>query len=458
MLRRTFVSLPILSGLSRAARTGSGRLPEKNGWSYVRLEGTPHEIGMQHGTLLQAEIEDAQRVIALSLTHDAKMPYEWFRKTTKEILLPHTDAEYREEIEGIAEGLRARGSKLDVVDVATMNAFLELGYYKDWLDAQKGVKSTVNGPAERCSAFVATGSWTKDGQPVIAHNNWSNYREGARWNIIFDVRPAKGHQFLMDGMPGLIHSGDDFGVNSAGMMITETTISQFKGFDPDGVPEFSRARKAMQYADSVKEFARLMKEGNNGGYANTWLVADRKTGQIGRLELGLKTVTLDSTTDGCYVGSNFPINAKLAAEETDFPVTDMGVSANARRVRAEQLVAENKGKIDLAFAKRYLSDHYDSFEKAANSPSERTLCGHIDLSARGCNPWMGAYGTGGAVQAKATDSAMAAKMSFVAALGHPCGMHFNAHEHLAKHPEFAYEKDVLKDVRSQPWTEFRAHA
>ena len=43
---------------------------------------------------------------------------------------------------------------------------------------------------------------------------------------------------VMDGMPGLIHSGDDFGVNSAGIMITETTISQFNGFDPGGIPEF----------------------------------------------------------------------------------------------------------------------------------------------------------------------------------------------------------------------------
>ena len=29
---------------------------------------------------------------------------------------------------------------------------------------------------------------------------------------------------MMDGMPGLIHSGDDFGVNDAGIAITETTI------------------------------------------------------------------------------------------------------------------------------------------------------------------------------------------------------------------------------------------
>ncbi len=97
---------------------------------------------------------------------------------------------------------------------------------------------------------------------------------------------------MMDGMPGLIHSGDDFGINSAGIMITETTISGFSGFDPNGIPEFVRARKAMQYAASIDDFARIMKEGNNGGYANNWLVADRKTNEIASLELGLKNVNL----------------------------------------------------------------------------------------------------------------------------------------------------------------------
>ena len=112
--------------------------------------------------------------------------------------------------------------------------------------------------------------------------------------------PAAGQHFIMDGMPGLIHSGDDFGINAAGMMITETTISNFHGFDEHGIPEFVRARKAMQYSKSIDDFARIMKDGNNGGYANTWLIGDRKTGEIGRLELGLKNVTLDRTRSGYF--------------------------------------------------------------------------------------------------------------------------------------------------------------
>ena len=65
-----------------------------------------------------------------------------------------------------------------------------------------------------------------------------------------------------------------------------------------------------------------MQEGNNGGYANTWLVADLNRNEIGRLELGLKNVNLERKKDGYFAGANFPIEPKLTAEETDFPVAD----------------------------------------------------------------------------------------------------------------------------------------
>ncbi len=49
--------------------------------------------------------------------------------------------------------------------------------------------------------------------------------------------------------------------------------------------------------------------------------------EIASLELGLKHVTLERKTDGYFVGSNFPINPQLAAEETTFKVDDPTVSA-----------------------------------------------------------------------------------------------------------------------------------
>jgi hypothetical protein len=433
---------------------GAFRLPAKNGWIFVHLEGSPFDVGFQHGYLLAPEIADAEKVVALEQTHDGKKDWNFFRNAAKEMMWPHIEQQYREELQGITEGLQAKGVNLDAWDVVALNAFCEWDYYVKQYDRQHHAAGHASpGTPEHCSAFVATGSYTKDGKVIIAHNDWTTYLEGARWTVIFDIAPQSGERFLMDGFPGAIQSADDFGVNSAGIMITETTISQFAGYNPDGIPEFVRARKAMQYAASIDDFARIMRTGNNGGYANTWLVADRKTNEIASLELGLKNVTLLRKTDGYFVGSNCPINAKLVKEETTFDVTDMGNSANARHVRWEQLMAQYRGKIDVAAAERFLADHYDTFEKK-EEVDERTLCGHVDLSPRGMEPWQPPYGTAGAVQNKVADATMAARMSFAAAAGHACGLNFQAAEYLSEHPGFAWEKSLLRDMDAYPWTTF----
>jgi hypothetical protein len=427
---------------------------EQNGWIFVHLDGPPSQIGFQHGYLLAPEIQDAQRLIALLLNRDTEQDWAFFRQAAKTMLWPRVDPEYREELQGISEGLSARGVELDALDLTVMNAWQELSpYWYQWQEKHPARKNAV--APDHCSAFVATGSYTRDGRVVIGHNAWTGYAEGVRWNIIFDLKPARGYRILMDGFPGLIHSADDFGISSGGILITETTITQFAGFDPKGIPEFVRARKAMQYSASIDDFARIMRTGNNGGYANNWLVADRKTNEIASLELGLRNVTLRRSKDGYFSGANFPVNEKLAREETSFPMGDRSTSASARRIRWDQLMAENKGQIDAAAGQRFLSDHFDTFE-GKTDPNERTICGHIDLSPRGIKPWQPEYAPAGAVQAKVTDAGMAERMSFTASMGHSCGIHFKAADHLKLHPEFTWQKAFLRDLDSHPWTDFRA--
>jgi hypothetical protein len=450
------ISLPLLAqnATNDARLKHAFRQAPKNGWTFVHLEGKPADIGFQHGYLLASEIEDMLKVTQLEQTHNSAKDWQFFRDAARTMMGPHIEEEYREELQGIVEGANAKGVKVDLWDIVALNGAEEWEYYVKEYDKEHGIQSAASLVApEHCSAFVATGSYTKDGKIVIAHNNWTGYLDGQRWTIIFDIVPAKGHRMLMDGLPGFIHSADDFVVNSAGIAITETTIGHFSGYDPAGIPEFVRARKAAQYSKSIDDFARIMKEGNNGGYANNWLLADVKNNEIASLELGLKNVILERKKDGYIAGSNFPVNEKLIREETDFDTTDMSLSSNARHVRWEQLMAENKGKIDVAAAQRFLADHYDTYSKKEEA-DERTLDGHIDLSARGSLPWEPPFGTAGAVQNKAADATMVKQMSFTAAAGHACGKNFKAQEHLREHPELSWEQGLLRDMDAYPWTTF----
>jgi hypothetical protein len=431
---------------------------DRGGWIYVHAEGTPAQIGFQHGYWLAHDIEDMLNAYKLDATHTTGRDWNFFRETSRNILWPKIEQEYREELQGIVDGVNAQGVKVDLDDIVSLNASLEIpGYYVPWLDKQE---HTLHAPKltspGNCSAFVATGSYTRDGKIVIAHNNWTDYWQGERWRVIFDIVPTHGFRILMDGFPGVIVSDDDFGVNSQGIMITETTISQFSGFDPNGVPEFVRARKALQYSTSIDDYVRIMLDQNNGGYANDWLLGDRKTGEVARFELGLKDHQVWRTKDGYFVGSNFASDPKLIKEETKFNPNIKTTSANARHTRWDQLMQENKGKIDVASAQKFLGDHTDVILNKV-SADERTLCGHTDVSSRGIPQWTwGANFPGGAVQGKAMDSNMAESLSFYAHTGHPCGEDFLAEPFLKAHPEFAWEAPILHDMKAGPWTQFKA--
>ncbi len=455
----------ISSTVSAAGRSDSGdpRLAgsyrwERGGWIYVHLAGTPDQVGFQHGYLLAPEIEDALAAVKLEDTHHTQRDWAFFRKTAREMLWPHIDPEYQQELNGIVAGAQARHVDVDIDDIVALNAFEEVpDYYVPWLNEKEKVANApkLTSPGN-CSAFVATGSWTKDHRIVMAHNNWTSYINGERWTIIFDIAPEHGFRMIMDGFPGVIISDDDFGVNSDGLMVTETTISGFKGWDPNGKPEFVRARKALQYGTSIDDFVKIMLDGNNGGYANDWLLGDNKTGEIAQFENGLKANRVWRSKDGVFVGSNFVSDPEVRKLDTDWNNDDLSESPNARHARWDELMAQSKGQIDVELAQRMLSDHHDMYTRK-DGPSGRTLCGHMDVDSAGLKAWdVAAFEPMGAVQGKVMDGRMAEQMTFVARAGHPCGGNFNAKEFLKAHPEFSWQAPVLRDMNAGPWTTFQA--
>ena len=275
-------------------------------------------------------------------------------------------------------------------------------------------------------------------------------------NVIEDIVPAHGHRIFWQTSPGWIHSGTDFFITDAGLVGSETTIGGFDGFDTNGVPEFVRMRRATQDANSIDDWCRLMRQGNNGGYANAWLLGDIHTREIARLELGLHQVAFERKHDGFFVGSNVAEDLKLLRLETSEDETDIRASSVARRVRWKELMQQSTGRIDVSLAKRFEADHYDAY-RGKVYPGGRTLCGHFELDAEAASPWPGVpFGCAGTVDAKVVDATLAAQMSFDARWGSACGTAFDAAKFLAAHPQFDWMNGLLKDRPAQPWTQFRA--
>jgi len=426
---------------------------EQAGWIQVRLQGDPATLGFQHGYLLAPEIDDALKMLPTFLKGSTGKDWPFFRETAQRLFWPKLGEEYRTEIEGIAAGLRARGHRYDALDLVVLNGWLELSWYYLPALADKAQPGSADNKAPgNCSAFIATGSATLDGQIVMGHNSWVDYPVGSRWRIAFDLHPSRGHRIAMDGFPGSIQSGDDFIINGAGLLITETTISGFKGFAEGKTPEFIRARRASQYAASIDDFVRLISEDSNGAYANTWLVGDLKTHEIAKLDLGLKHQKLWRTKDGAFVGSNFGTDEALLKEETTFDAKEPSSSPNARRVRWEGLMVEHRGRIDAEVGKAMLGDHLDSTQGKA-ALNRCGLCGHVDRDPRGAPEWSNdPFYPMGAINAKVTTAKLAKAFTFWGRMGHPCGEPFLAAPFMEAHPQYRWMAAFLQDMRTRPWS------
>ncbi|MBI1755870.1 MAG: peptidase C45 [Fimbriimonas ginsengisoli] len=452
-------SLAAAIGCSPTSSFG-GQREDRAGWVYVRLEGSPHDIGFQHGSAIAPEIDSMNKMIRVYLKESTGKDWAFYREASLKLFLPKLDRETRDELQGLSDGLKSKGYSYDLGDMIAHNAWIELAwYYVPVVQAREKKTAVVSRAPAYCSAFVATGSQTADGQVVMGHNAWIDYVIGEHWNVILDIHPRHGNRILMDAMPGFIHSGDDFAVNSAGILVTETTIAAARGFDENGLPEFMRARKAVQYSNSLDDFARIMTSGNNGGYANTWLAADTKTGEIGKLEMGLKNVIFRRSTDGAYYGSNYPEDPKLIAEDCDGDPTKGSNCCTDRKVRWAKLMEQTKGKVDAELGKTLLADHHDEV-RGIDGACGSTICGHLEVETRPgflqpAWPYAGAA-PAGAAQAKVVTTALARNMSFWARMGHPCGEPFYAAPFLKTHPEFGWQKPFLGDLPGQPWTLFAA--
>jgi hypothetical protein len=433
-----------------------GRRFDRAGWVYLHVEGEPRARGFQHGYLLAHEIADGLKSTQSAWAHETAMDWPWLVKQSAPMFMAKIDPENMAELQGIAEGSVAAGVPTTLAEIVAYNAILELQGYWWPLEAKKlkDEKPSI-GPRQSCSSFIATGSFTRDGNVVLGHNTMQSYNDALPM-VIEDIQPAKGHRILWQTCPGWIHSGSDFFITDGGLVGSETTIGQFEGFDTNGVPEFTRMRRATQDATDIESWCATMRAGNNGGYANAWLLGDINSHEIARLELGLKYVGYEKKRNGYFVGSNVAEDRKLLKLETSRDELDIRLSSVARRVRWKQLMKQNAGKINVDLARKFEADHYDAY-RGKVYPGGRTLCGHFDLDgdASGSSHEI-PFECSGTVDGKVVDATMAKQMSFSARFGSACGKPFHAAKFLEAHPQFEWLTGLIKDRPSRPWVVFKA--
>lgn len=440
------------------------------GWVFLHIEGAPYARGFAHGWLLAPELADALRVIEQLLVFDTGATLDYFGLAATEMWDGRLDPELEQELRGILAGAQAAGVDVDWPRLLAWNGYPELICQWWPLPDKKFPKKPLPGrncgrpkisqrgvsvaPPHHCSAFVATGSYTADGGIVAAHTTWQRFANGDAYNVVIDLVPDSGHRVLMQSVPGYVASSTDFGFNAAGLVVTETSLNA-AGFDETGgVPEFIRARRAQQHASTIDEWAKLFLDGNNGGYAGGWLLAEARTGRIGRCEVTYGHHALVSKSDGHYTGFNLAWDPVIRNQACSDPgawsdVTDSG----ARRVRYAALMEQLKGQLDASLAHRVIGDHFDEYQQQDDHPCSRTICGHLD-NDDGDNHGQGPWYPWGSLDGKAVDLDLVNAWQMDVRWGRACGQPLDVRSFLAAHPQYDWLRGLMKDRPTRPWTTF----
>lgn len=440
----------------------NGEHYQVNGFNYVSVKGSAKQRGYAFGVFCASDFKDIQEMLHFVCEEEYGRSWEFFIDAGKKYLKPTIQKvypEFYEEMEGLADGINSVGIKTDVDEVLAWNNYFTLldSWYSTYNENGKTtVKKSEGGSKDRCSAFIATGSWTKDGKIVVAHNSFSNFLDGQYMNYVLDTTPEKGHRILMQTCAAWIWSGTDFFITSAGIIGTETTIGGFLPYE-NNLPIACRIRHAMQHGDTMDDYVRILLDGNSGDYANAWLFGDINTNEILRLELGLKYHSVERLKDGYFVGFNATYDPHIRNLEcANSGFNDIRRHQGARKVRLTDLMEQHKGKLTVNLARELIADHYDTYLLKTNKCS-RTVCSHYELDGR---EYMSQsdrplpYQPRGAVDGFVTDATLAKNMTFVGRWGSSCGTPFITKQFCDKHRQWNQYRDYLHDRPRQPWTTF----
>ncbi|MGQ9618586.1 MAG: hypothetical protein ACUVUG_06460, partial [Candidatus Aminicenantia bacterium] len=385
---------------------------DENGWIFIHIEGEPYKRGYQHGYLLSKEIVSYIEKLAVRANKETPSSgWDQMRLLADSLMLRKFDEEYLLEMKGISDGASKAGAKIfsraiDLLDIVTVNSAVDLGQLVSALYRTPSSISKINFfNAEdelqipefqhKCSSLLATKPASVDGRIVFGQLFMWNGYTGIHWNVICDLVPSRGFRFVYETFPGGIHSGADFYINSAGIMIGETTVMQTP-FNIDGTPQSNRIRKAIQYSKSIDDVVSILTEKNNGLYTNDWLIGDTKTDEIAILLLGTKNYKLWRSSKG-----DFPGGTK------GFLWSDN--NAKALEVRKEYVTNQVNSPFDLIYSPSNRDIEFFNFYRKFSGKIDSVLLTNLWASSPITRPH--------ACDGKVTTSEMAEKLVFLAHFG-----------------------------------------
>ncbi len=263
-------------------KEGAGKLYQVNDHLVCVMEGTPEEMGYQHGRLLAKRIHHIMKVGYLQKALWSRGYKPEYVNAQSARMEKHFPPEYIAELQGIVKGVKAAGVEgISYEDARLGLTIPELLHFDP--DMPPG-----------CSNFAVWGKWTTDGRLLHGRNlDWTVEAEAQDDHVILIWRPKGGIPFMMVGWAGSI--GSVSGMNAKGITIGEMTcMSPDATFD--GLPLNAIMRRVLEKAETLEQAVEIMK---NTPRTSGWnfVIADGKIPDARALEVDAKNCDVYAPMD-----------------------------------------------------------------------------------------------------------------------------------------------------------------
>jgi len=380
---------------SRIIKTyGKGFLEEKQGIKILHLKGAAYERGYQHGVLLKDEISEVltggltggAAVIAKATGSDVLLAIEKMIVGQK-AMEPYIPPEFKEELQGIADGIAEAGSCLTYEDILLWNTM-----YDQRCFYAHPKTADVNNPPIRCpyppgcSSFSAWGEATLDGKMIFGKNMDNLNLPGILENrILVVVAPDHGYGHAFITHPGML--AIDGGINEDGIaMMTQYSASANETLQGCGIGILTRL--ILSNVHRIEDAVNILTVYPRCTGIN-YHIADSKVNRAAVIEVSATEVAVRYPEQGkdilwatnhynCYpdwkgyTGHNMVIGQAAVYGLTDISTVEKWqdsltdrkntiIPAAGRFKRYEQLLNENYSKITVEKGVKILSDRHNPY-------------------------------------------------------------------------------------------------
>lgn len=207
------------------------------------LQGTPYEMGFQHGALLR---DDIQAMYRQTIRRVKLLMSEDMLDEAYDLMAPYIPLEEIEEMRGLAHG-----ADVPLRVVHWIHSIPELSEYGPKKRFSRGFNPTS------CSNVVAFGRATADGELYhLRILDWSRNLGVQSWPAILVHRPEQGNASVVFSYAGFV--GAVSGMNEQRMTFGEMGYGNPPGESLEGIPFIFLFRKLMRESATLEDALRII--------------------------------------------------------------------------------------------------------------------------------------------------------------------------------------------------------